>query len=107
MQDANAESAEVRIAKVAITNVALWAAIWTPYAVVVMTAAFGKTEVVTPMVSTIPAFVAKTASCLNPIVFAISHPKYRAALAEKVPCLGIQEKSGDSASENKTAAVSS
>ena len=75
IQDANAETAEVRIAKVAITNVALWALIWTPYAAVVLIAAFGNRELITPLVSQIPSFMAKTASCLNPIVFAVSHPK--------------------------------
>jgi hypothetical protein len=30
---------------------------------------------ITPLVSQVPSFMAKTASCLNPIVFAISHPK--------------------------------
>ena len=32
---------------------------------------------------------AKLASVLNPIVYAVSHPKYREALAREVPCLGI------------------
>ncbi len=106
LQDSNAESAEIRIAKVAITNVLLWATIWTPYAVIVMIAAFGKRTLVTPLVSALPAFIAKTASCINPVVFAISHPKYRAALAEHVPCFGIQEKSASSESiDLKTAQV--
>merc|ERR1719219_1053010 len=47
----NDESAEIKIAKVAITNVALWAGIWSPYAIVVMIAAFGDRTVVTPLVS--------------------------------------------------------
>uniref|UniRef100_A0A0P4WGG5 G-protein coupled receptors family 1 profile domain-containing protein n=1 Tax=Scylla olivacea TaxID=85551 RepID=A0A0P4WGG5_SCYOL len=34
--EANAQSAEVRIAKVAMTNVALWLICWTPYASVVV-----------------------------------------------------------------------
>ena len=34
--EANAQSAEVRIAKVAMTNVALWLICWTPYAAVVV-----------------------------------------------------------------------
>ena len=34
-------------------------------------------------------FAAKTSSCLNPIVFAISHPKFREAIAREIPCLGI------------------
>ena len=70
-------------AKVAITNVCLWAGIWTPYAVIAMCPVFGAREIVTPLVSQIPAFLAKTASCFNPIVFASSHPKYREAIFEK------------------------
>jgi len=87
----DAESAEVRIAKVAITNVMLWVTIWSPYAFVNMIAVFGNQIVVTPLVSQIPAFIAKSASCLNPVVYAISHPKYREALSREVPCLGIRE----------------
>ena len=90
--DAKAESAEVRIAKVAITNVTLWICIWTPYAVVVMIAAFGDRNMVTPMVSQLPSFCSKLASVLNPFVFAISHPKFREALTDKCPCLGIGDK---------------
>lgn len=33
--------------------------------------------------------LAKTASCLNPLVYAISHPKYREAMGKELPCLGI------------------
>jgi len=40
-QDANAQSAEVRIAKAAITICCLFIASWTPYAVVAMIGAFG------------------------------------------------------------------
>ena len=89
--DSNAESAEVRIAKVAVTNVSLWACIWSPYAFVVVTAVLGGQASITPLMSQIPSFVAKTASCLNPIVYAMSHPKYREALMKEMPCLGIEE----------------
>ena len=34
--DANAQSAEIRIAKVALCNIALWAGMWTPYAAIVL-----------------------------------------------------------------------
>jgi r-opsin len=95
----------MRVAKVAITNVCLWAFIWSPYAIVVMIACFGNRSLVTPLVSQLPAFFAKTASCLNPIVFAISHPKYREALTKKLPCLGIREKGDDdSATQMQTVA---
>ena len=91
-QDENADSGEMRIAKVAITNVSLWFTIWTPYAVVVMIAAFGDRSLVTPMVSQIPSFLAKLASVINPFIFALSHPKFREALATKCPCLGMGDK---------------
>lgn len=91
--DDGKESAEVRIAKVAITNVLLWVVIWSPYAFVNMIAVFGNQTIVSPLVSQIPAFMAKSASCLNPLVYAISHPKYREALSKEVPCLGIREES--------------
>ncbi len=34
-------------------------------------------------------FAAKTASALNPLVYAVSHPKYREAIAKEIPCLRI------------------
>lgn len=87
----SAETAEVRIAKVAVTNVSLWAGIWSPYAFVVLLAVTGGKGAITPLVSQIPSFMAKTASCLNPIIYAMSHPKYREALTKEMPCLGIEE----------------
>ena len=71
------DSAEVKIAKVAITNVMLWAVTWTPYASVVMMGAFGPREntPLSPMMSQMPAFLAKMASCFNPMIFAMAHPK--------------------------------
>ena len=105
LQDENADSAEVRIAKVAITNVSLWTCIWSPYAIVVMIACFGDRSLVTPMVSQLPSFCAKLASVINPFVFALSHPKFREALAVKCPCLGIGEKPADT-STGKTVASS-
>ena len=35
---------------------------------------------------------AKTACCINPIVYAVSHPKFREAMAQELPCCGIGEK---------------
>ena len=34
-------------------------------------------------------------SCLNPLVYAMSHPKYREALTKEMPCLGIEENLDD------------
>lgn len=97
------ESAEVKIAKVAITNVMLWFCIWTPYAAVCSLPVLGFSSLLTPMLSTIPAMTAKMASCLNPIVYAVSHPKFRAEMAKELPCCGIGEKPRDTATTTETA----
>ena len=55
----DAESAEVKIAKVAVTNVMLWFCIWTPYAAVCALPALGYQSALTPLVSQIPSFLGK------------------------------------------------
>uniref|UniRef100_A0A8D8R7C2 Opsin, ultraviolet-sensitive n=2 Tax=Cacopsylla melanoneura TaxID=428564 RepID=A0A8D8R7C2_9HEMI len=85
-------SAEVRIAKTAITLCALFVISWTPYAVVALTGAFGDRSLLTPALTMIPACTCKTVACLDPYVYAISHPRYRLELSKRVPCLGIKEK---------------
>ena len=53
------ESAEMKIAKVAITNVLLWFCIWTPYATVSSFPSLGLAHLLTPAVAGIPGFVGK------------------------------------------------
>lgn len=75
--DQDAQSAEIRVAKVAMINISLWVAMWTPYASIVLQGAVGNQEKITPLVTILPALIAKSASIANPIIYAISHPKYR------------------------------
>jgi len=100
--DANTQSAEIRIAKVALMNISLWVCMWTPYATIVMQGAFGNQSTITPLVTIIPALCAKSAAVFNPIVFAISHPKYRLALQKTLPWLCIHEKEKQSAGNGST-----
>ncbi|KAF0306802.1 Compound eye opsin BCRH2 [Amphibalanus amphitrite] len=80
-------SLEVRIAKVALANVGVWALCWTPYCAVAALGASGRTALLTPLVSALPALVAKTACTYNPLVYALGHPRYRAALRAHLPRL--------------------
>lgn len=89
--DANATSAEIRIAKVAMVNIALWAGMWTPYAAIVLQGILGNQANITPLVTILPALIAKSASICNPVVYAISHPKFRLALQERYPWFCINE----------------
>jgi len=102
-QKDNEASAEVKIAKVAITNVLLWVVTWTPYACVAMIGVFGNQMLITPLVAQLPSFLAKMSSCLNPVVFAVSHPKFRESIAKEIPCLGIGERPKDSNNSNTEA----
>ena len=54
-----AESAEVKIAKVAITNVMIWFCIWTPYAAVSALPTLGFQSSLTPLVSQCPSFLGR------------------------------------------------
>ena len=86
------DSAELKIAKVAMTNVFLWICTWTPYATVVLIGQYGDRSLITPIMSQLPSMLTKTCSCLNPMVYAISHPKFREALQKHFPGLGIGNK---------------
>ncbi|XP_054288542.1 opsin-3-like [Macrosteles quadrilineatus] len=87
-QDAAQKSVEIRIAKVALTIFFLFVCSWTPYALVALTGTFGDRSILTPMVGMIPAVFAKVVSCVDPWVYAINHPRFRAQLAKKFPMLG-------------------
>jgi len=104
------ESAEMRVAKVAIFNVSLWILCWTPYCAVTVQGLFFDQSVITPLVSMLPALLAKSASTYNPMVYALGHPRFRAAMEEHVPWCCINEpaatptpttdnKSGETANE--------
>nr|QWV42649.1 ultraviolet sensitive opsin [Astenopholis sp. CRS 2021] len=88
-----AQSAEIRIAKAAITICFLYVASWTPYAVISMIGSFGDASVLTPGVTMIPALACKLVACIDPWVYAISHPRYRVELQNRLPWLAIKEES--------------
>lgn len=80
-------TAEIRIAKAAITICALFVASWTPYAVLALIGCFGNKALITPGIAMIPACTCKAVACIDPYVYAISHPRYRAELEKRLPWL--------------------
>nr|QWV42709.1 ultraviolet sensitive opsin [Brachypeplus habecki] len=93
-QNQNSESAELRIAKAAITVCFLFVASWTPYGVLALIGAFGDQSLLTPGVSMIPALACKLVACIDPYIYAISHPRYRVELQKRLPWLAIKESDG-------------
>lgn len=78
---------EWRLAKVALGVILLYVLSWSPYSAVALTATAGYTHLLTPYATAVPAVIAKASAIHNPVVYAITHPKYRAAIGRHVPLL--------------------
>nr|BAQ54941.1 opsin, long-wavelength sensitive type [Indolestes peregrinus] len=84
--EAQATSAECKLAKVAMVTISLWFMAWTPYLIINIAGLFAPSSL-SPLASIWGAVFAKANAVYNPIVYGISHPKYRAALYAKFPGL--------------------
>ncbi|CAG9087213.1 unnamed protein product [Plutella xylostella] len=104
-KDDAGKSVEIRIAKVAFTIFFLFVCGWTPYAFVAMTGAFGDRSLLTPVATMVPAVCCKIVSCIDPWVYAINHPRYRAELQKRLPWMGVREADPDSVSTNTSLAT--
>nr|BAQ54862.1 opsin, long-wavelength sensitive type [Anax parthenope] len=109
--EASNTSAECKLAKVALMTISLWFMAWTPYLIINFAGIF-ETMTISPLVTIWGSLFAKASAVYNPIVYGISHPKYRAALNEKLPflvCGGVDNTAqGDAKSQasNDTTAAS-
>lgn len=99
--DQKKTSTEIRLAKIALMTISLWFMAWTPYLVIAFSGMFSSGQIVTPIFTIWGAVFAKANSIYNPIVYGISHPKYRAALEKQMPCLFCKTESaaGDTVSQ--------
>ena len=100
-----AQSTECKLAKVALMTITLWFCAWTPYLIINLAGVF-KAGPITPLTTIWGSVFAKCNAVYNPIVYGISHPKYRAALHAKYPSLACN---GDQqiavAGDNESAAT--
>lgn len=85
-------SAEMKLAKVALVTISLWFMAWTPYLVINFTGVF-ESAPISPLATIWGSLFAKANAVYNPIVYGISHPKYRAALYKKFPSLACAPES--------------
>lgn len=101
--------AEFRLAKIALITVSLWFTAWTPYLIIAWYGILGSGEKLTPLTAIWGSVFAKTSACYNPLVYAISHPRYRAALVKKFPslaCSGLEEADDKSETQSAVTAIS-
>lgn len=69
--------AEIKLAFLVMAVIVLFFVSWTPYAIVTLLGIFGQKELIKPITSMIPALFCKTAACINPFIYIITHPKFR------------------------------
>ncbi|KAL9903111.1 G protein-coupled receptor family protein rhodopsin 7 isoform 1-T6 [Glossina fuscipes fuscipes] len=68
---------EQKLAIIVFLIIGLWFVAWTPYSIVAMLGVFGQEQYLTPIGSMIPALFCKTAACIDPYVYAATHPRFR------------------------------
>lgn len=95
--DAANTSAEAKLAKVALMTISLWFFAWTPYLVINYSGIF-QTANISPIFTIWGSLFAKANAVYNPIVYAISHPKYKVALQKKYPSLACAAPQDDTQS---------
>ena len=86
-KDSKKNKQEIQLAKTAATTILLFLLSWIPYASVALLGITGYEQYVTPITSILPVMFAKTSAIYNPILYAITHPKFRAALRTRLPYL--------------------
>ncbi|GFT92745.1 lateral eye opsin [Nephila pilipes] len=87
---------------VALMTVILWFIAWTPYLMLALGGVITDRKYITPLTTIWGSVFAKASSCYNPIVYGISHPKYKAALHQKFKCLFCK---ADAGSKNDASTV--
>lgn len=95
------QSAECKLAKVALMTISLWFMAWTPY-LIINIGAVTNTIKISPLTSIWGSLFAKANAVYNPIVYGISHPKYRAALQQKYPALACASEPAEVATEGQS-----
>ncbi|XP_061084752.1 melanopsin-A [Conger conger] len=78
-----------KMAKIALIVILLYVLSWSPYSAVALTSFAGYADFLTPYMNSVPAVIAKASAIHNPIIYAITHPKYRLAIAKYIPCLRV------------------
>ncbi|KAH9498863.1 hypothetical protein Btru_004890 [Bulinus truncatus] len=105
-QGQSAKKAEIKTARIAMTIVITFLLSWVPYATVALIAQFGPAELVTPYVSELPVMFAKASAMHNPMIYALSHPRFREALDKRFPwllcCCGMSDKEKEAVSAAAT-----
>lgn len=81
-QEEEKRKTEIRLGYVVVGVIVVWFLSWTPYAVVALLGVFGRRAYITPLTSMVPALFCKAASCMDPWIYAITHPRFKNELTK-------------------------
>lgn len=68
---------EIKLTAIVLAVIGLWFAAWTPYSIVALLGISGNEDKLSPLGSMIPAVFCKSAACIDPYVYAMTHPRFR------------------------------
>ncbi|EAT43163.2 AAEL005373-PA [Aedes aegypti] len=71
--------AEKRVTRMVFVMVLAFMIAWTPYAVFALIEQFGPTDIISPALGVLPALIAKSSICYNPIIYVGMNTQFRAA----------------------------
>ncbi|XP_043917871.1 melanopsin-B-like [Protopterus annectens] len=73
---------EWKMAKIAFIAIIVFVLSWSPYACITLIAWAGHAHILTPYSKSVPAVIAKASAIYNPIIYGITHPKFRSAICK-------------------------
>lgn len=91
--------------QIALMTVGLWFMAWTPYLTIAWAGIFSDGSKLTPLATIWGSVFAKANACYNPIVYGISHPRYRSALARRFPSLVCMPPGGDDDTRSEASGI--
>ncbi|XP_046576929.1 visual pigment-like receptor peropsin [Haliotis rubra] len=82
---------EKKMLKTCVAMVSIFLLSWLPYTVVSFISAFGDPTLISPLMATIPALVAKSAGLWNPLIYVATNKQFRYGFYAIIPCKGIKD----------------
>lgn len=87
-KDIQEDKQELQLTKVAAGTIVMFVVSWLPYAIIAQLAIAGYQQHITPYTTELPVMFAKASAIWNPIIYALSHPRYKAELSRLCSMFG-------------------
>ncbi|XP_046409273.1 pineal opsin-like [Ischnura elegans] len=92
--------AETRVAFMVFVMIVAFLVAWTPYSVLALLVAFGDASLVSPGVAVVPALMAKSSICYNPVIYVGLNTQFRSAWHKLLRVRAVSETSQEVGGEH-------